>query len=103
MPYFTYTRLNLYLDLLSVIGFQQFIALWKAFNKSNQIAQLLQRNFAQIFAQTPLKEISTFPVFLEYTFFLHIYIRWVKGFSKMYNWLQFMQFFAHLLLNKILH
>ena len=43
MPYFTYTRLNQDLDLLPVIGFQHFIALWKAFNKSKQIAKFLQR------------------------------------------------------------
>ena len=31
--------------------------------------------------------------------FLHIWICWVKGFSKMYNWLQFAQFLcSHLLL-----
>ena len=50
------TRLNLYLDQLPVFGYQHFIALWKAYNKSNQIAQFL-RNFAQIFAQTPFQGI----------------------------------------------
>jgi len=64
MPYFTYTRLNPYLDLLPVIGFQHFIAIWKANNKSKQIEQLLQRNFAQ----TPVTGICTFLVILEYTF-----------------------------------
>ena len=54
MTYLNYTRLNLYLVLLSVIGFQHFLALWKAYNKINQIKQFLQRNFAQIIAQTPL-------------------------------------------------
>jgi len=57
MPYFTYTRLNLYLDLLQVIGFKLFVAPWEAYNKSNQIAQFLQRNFAHTSAQTPLKGI----------------------------------------------
>ena len=66
MSYFTYTRLNLYLDLLPVIGFLHLIALWKAYNKSNQIAQFLQRNFAQ----TLLKGILTFLVFLEYMFWI---------------------------------
>ena len=91
MPYFTCTRLNLYLDLLPVIGFQHFIALWKAYNKGKQIAQFLLRNCAQIFAQTPFNEML-----------LHICIRWVKGFSKMYNLLQFSAiFFAHFcLLNR---
>ena len=64
MPYFTYTGLNLYLDLLPVIGYQHFIAPWKAYDQSNQIAQFLQRKFAQ----TPLKGICTISVFLEYTF-----------------------------------
>ena len=39
MSYFTYTRLNLNLDLLPVIGFQHFIALGKAYNKSIQLLQ----------------------------------------------------------------
>ena len=73
MPFFTFTRLNLYLDLLSVIGFQHFLALWKAYNKSKQIAQFLQINIAQIFAQTPSEEIYTFSVFLEYTFRFNIF------------------------------
>ena len=54
--------------LLLAIGFQNFIALLKAYNKSNQIAQFLQRNFAQICAQTPLKGICKFSVFLQFTF-----------------------------------
>jgi len=37
MPYFIFTRLNLYLDLLMVIGFWHFIALKKAFNKRKQM------------------------------------------------------------------
>ena len=60
-PYFAYTRLNLYFNLLSVIGFQHCIALWKAYIKSKQIAQ----RFAQIFAQTSLKRICTFQFFLN--------------------------------------
>ena len=43
LPYFTYTRLNTYLDLLPVSGFQNCIALWKACNKSKQIAKILQK------------------------------------------------------------
>ena len=38
---FTFTKLNLYLDLPPVIGFKHFIVLWKAYNNSNQIAQFL--------------------------------------------------------------
>ena len=68
MPYFNYTRLNLYLDLLPVIGFQHFIALRKAHNKRNQIVQFLQRNFSKNFAQTPLQGFCTFSAFLEYPF-----------------------------------
>ena len=60
MPYFTFTRLNLYLDLLSVIGFRHFKALLKVLNKRMQIAQFLRIYFAQIFAQL------TFSVFLEF-------------------------------------
>ena len=64
MPYFTFTRLNPYLDPLPVIVFRLFIALWKASNKRKQIALFLQRNFAQIFAHMPLKRICIFSVFL---------------------------------------
>jgi len=46
--------LNLYLDILQIIGFQHFIAHWKALNKRKQISQFLQRNFAKTFAQMPL-------------------------------------------------
>ena len=41
---------------------------WNVYIKRKQISQFLQRNFAQIFSQTPLKEICTILVFLEYTF-----------------------------------
>ena len=41
---------------------------WNGYTKRKQISQFLQRNFAQIFAQTPLKEICTILVFLEYTY-----------------------------------
>ena len=61
---FTFTKLNLYLDLPPVIGFKHFIVLWKAYNKSNQIAQFLQRNFAHLL----LKGICPFSIFLENTF-----------------------------------
>ena len=77
LPYFTYNRINLYLDLLLVIEFQHFIALWKAYNKSKQIAQFLQRNFAQIFSQTPEKGIFTFSVLLEYIFSLEKFCKCV--------------------------
>ena len=58
MPYFTFTRLNQYLDLLPVIGYEHIIALWKAYNKSKQIAQF-KKNCTD-FAQTLLKVIGTF-------------------------------------------
>ena len=61
MPYFTDTILSLYLYLLPVIGFQHFIALWKAFNKSKQIAQFCKENFAPM----PLKGICKFSVFVD--------------------------------------
>ena len=48
----------------SFIGFQHFIAVWKAFTKRKQIAQFLLRNFALTF----LKGICIFLVPLEYTF-----------------------------------
>ena len=69
MPYFTYTRLKLYLDLLPVIRFLHF----EAFNTRKQIAKFLLRYFAYILAQTPLKGICTFSVFLEYTFSFKIF------------------------------
>ena len=67
MPYFTDTRLDLYSDS-NLLQFQHFIALWKAYKKKKQIAQFLQMNFVQIFAQTPSKGICTFSVFLKDTF-----------------------------------
>jgi len=44
---------SLFRHILPVIGFQHSIALWKVHNKRKQIAQFLQRSFAQISAQTP--------------------------------------------------
>ena len=114
MPYFTYTRLNLYLDLLPVIVFQHFRTFWKAYNKSKQIAQFLQRKFSQIFAQTPLMGICTFSVFLEYNLgfasfsdvFAHMNSLGQGRFLKMYNSIcNLRNFFAHFLLrfhNKVL-
>ena len=66
--FFNFTRINLYLDLLPVIGFQHFITFWKVFNKNKQIAQFLPKKNSHIFAQTSLKVICTFLVFPEYTF-----------------------------------
>ena len=40
--------------IFQIIGFQHFIAHWKALNKRKQISQFLQRNFAKTFAQMPL-------------------------------------------------
>jgi len=66
MPYFTFTRQNLNLDLL--LDFNIFIALWKTNKNKKQIAQFLQRYFAKIFAQTPLKRIGKILVFLDQIF-----------------------------------
>ena len=66
--FYIYQTINLNSDLLPVIWFQHFIALWKTYYKRKQIAKFLQRYFAHIFAQTHLKRICTTLVFLEYTF-----------------------------------
>ena len=80
MPYFTFTRLNLYLDLLSVIGFRHFKALLKVLNKRMQIAQFLRIYFEQFFAQL------TFSVFLEFWSFWKYFSIFefavAKGFKK---------------------
>ena len=47
------SHLSSLLDLLPIIGYQHFIDLWKAHNKSKQIA----KKFAQIFSQMPLRVI----------------------------------------------
>ena len=66
MPYFTFTRLYSNLDLLPVFGFQHFIFLERLqHNTRKQFAQVMQRNFAYMFAQTRLKGIFTIFVFLE--------------------------------------
>ena len=69
---------------------------FETFEKSKQIAQCLQRNFAQ----TPLKGICTFLVFIECTFrfykFCWNWIRWIKSFLKLNDLLQFAQFFCKL-------
>ena len=87
MPYFPCTRINLNLDLISVIWFQHFKTLWKAHDKSKQ--EILHRS-----------EIAHFQFFLNYTYLgfknlvkvLHICICWVKDFTKMYYLLQFEKF-----------
>ena len=65
MPYFTYTKLNLYLDLLLVIGFQHFIALWKAYNNSNQIAQFCKEFLHRFLQRCILREFAHFQLFLN--------------------------------------
>ena len=88
-----------------MIGFQHFIALWKADNKSNQIEQILKRNFAQIFAQMEFALLQLYSFNYSFKNFekmlLQIVIRWVKGFSKMYNLLQFSASFLHIFAYKI--
>ena len=57
MPYLTFTILNLYLDLLPVIGFH------------SSLESLKQKQAeCTTFSQTPLKGICTFSVLLEDTF-----------------------------------
>ena len=69
-------------------------ALWTAYNKSNPIAQFLQRNFAQIFAQG----ICTVSVFLEINIsvfkILNVftYLNSLGQVSKMYILLQLAQY-----------
>ena len=79
MPYFTFTRLNLYLDLLSVIGLQHFKALLKVLNKRMQIAHFCEY-ILQFFAQL------TFSVFLEFWSFCKYFSIFefavAKGFKK---------------------
>ena len=54
MPYITFPRFNLYLDILQIIGFQHFIAHWKALSKRKQFSQFLRLHFAKTFAQMPM-------------------------------------------------
>ena len=65
MPYFTCTRLILYLDLLPVIGFKDFIALWKAYNKSKQIAQFLKEILHRFLHRRLSREFAHFQFFLN--------------------------------------
>ena len=48
ITYFTYPRLNLYLELLLVIGFQRFIAEYGKYLSKGHVAQVLQRNYFYI-------------------------------------------------------
>ena len=48
MLYFTYTRLNLYLDLFPVMEFQHFIALWKALAPANSNLQKQLQHFQNL-------------------------------------------------------
>ena len=63
MPYFTYTRLNLYLDLLTVVRFQHFIVLWKANNKRKQLHNFC-KEILQIFLHRCL-QIAHFKFLLD--------------------------------------
>ena len=73
-PYFAYTRLNLHLNLLSVIGFLTLYCSLESLYQKQADCTTFAKNVALIFL------------------ILHIFICWV--FSKMYNLLQFAQFFA---------
>ena len=95
MPYFTYARLNLNLGQLPIIGFQHFIALWKAYiitkatrlhNFCKEISHIFLHRHFQIFLNTQVIKMLKM--------FMQIWIRWVKVFSKMYNLLQFAGFFS---------
>ena len=76
MTYFTFTRLNLYVELL-VIGFKLFIALWKALNKKKQIAQFMQEILHRF---VPLKM-----TLKRIDIVLQIIKVESKGFSKVYQ------------------
>ena len=95
MPYFTYTRLNQYLDLLPFIGFLHFAAVWNAKNKSNLIAQFFKEICTDDFEGNLHIFLNTHLGFKILNLFLKICICWVKGFTKVYNLLQFVQFFLH--------
>ena len=60
MPYFTYTRLNIYLVLLSVLRFQLFITLRKPWTKETRL-----HYFCEEICTEALKRIYTFSVFNE--------------------------------------
>ena len=109
MPYFTFTRLNLYLDHL-ILDFNLFKLLEKPIKNRSRL-QYLQRNVAKTFAQTPLQGICTILVLLTNKFrfekfpnTLHTWIFWVKGFSKKCNLLYSAKymFLGHFLLKKYL-
>ena len=60
MPYFTYPRLNLYLELLPVIGFQRFIAEYGKYLSKGHIARV-NLNQKQIPSPSP-KLVFLFPM-----------------------------------------
>ena len=107
MPYFTFTRLNLYLDHL-ILDLNLLKLLEKHITNKSRL-QYLQRNVAKTFAQTPLQGICTILVLLTNKFRFkkiskYFAIFWVKGFSKMCNLLYSAKymFLGHFLLNKYL-
>ena len=64
MPYFTYTRLNLYLNLLQVIGFWLFIALWRRLEQKEADCVMYEKKFCFDFCIDVLKKnfyIFSFP------------------------------------------
>ena len=88
LPYFTYTRLNLFLDPLSVIGFQHLIALIrKTLSKWSRLHNFCKDSCTAAF--TGNVHIFIIPRVFK---ILRIYICWVKGLSKMYNLLKFAWF-----------
>jgi len=74
MPYFTYTRLKICLDLLPVIGFQHFTALWKAYNKSKHITP-----FCTVFFHRHL-----YMEFAHFEFFLNAHFIGFKIFANVF-------------------
>ena len=74
ITYFAFTRLNLYLDLLQVIGFRHFIALWKALNKRKQIAQFLRSKFRADVCKDAFKENLYISNNLKKQFLIFIFI-----------------------------
>ena len=71
MSNFSFTRLNPNLNLLPGIGFQHFIALWKAYNTREQIAQFYK--FCVDFCTDALKR--------KFKFFLNTHL----GFENLEN------------------
>ena len=85
----TYTRLILYLDLLPVIRFQYFIALYKAYNKSKQIAKFCNEILHRFLHRCLQRGFSHFQFFLlhikvlDFFFYVFAHLNSLgQGFSR---------------------